>query len=216
MRVLDLFCGAGGITAGWQQAGAYVVGVDIEPQPNYCGDEFYQADALEFPLDGYDVILASPPCQRWSEGAIWRGTSCDHPDTLTPTRQRLQNWGGVYVLENVTRAPMINPILLCGTMFPGLRVFRHRLFESNHLLHAPPHPPHKERIGWGPDDFVTVAGHGGDGPNSYQARADAMMIDWMTYDELADAIPPAYAEFIARQIIGIPLGRIATRQPVLL
>jgi len=223
MRVLDLFCGAGGITAGWQRAGAYVVGVDINPQPNYCGDEFHQADALTFPLAGFDVVVASPPCQRYSPlNAIHRR---EYPDLIEPTRQRLIDWAGIYVIENVERARryLVNPINLCGTMFAG-RYFRHRLFESNYPLVAPDHIPHT-RLGLkapgisrppeNDSEVWTIYGHisGVEG-----ARAALGIEHYMTQGELAQAIPPIYSEFIARQIMGLPFWHLlaGNRQMALL
>jgi DNA (cytosine-5)-methyltransferase 1 len=220
MRVLDLFCGAGGITAGWQRAGTYVVGVDINPQPNYCGDEFYQADALEFPLDGFDVVVASPPCQRYSIINVNSlQNNLEHPDFLGVTRRRLRAWGGIYVIENVPGAPLIKPIMLCGSMF-GLRVYRHRLFESNRALLQPGHAKHIVKCAPcsripNENEFWSIAGKFG----GIQDAAAAMGIDWMITDrEVSQAIPPVYAEFIARQVLGLPFWHLlaANRQMALL
>lgn len=143
-KALDLYCGAGGVSVGLHHAGFDVVGVDIEPQPRYPF-EFQRADALEFPVDGYDFIWASPPCQRYSAGAAKWGTQDNHPDLIAPTRLRIQ--GYPYVIENIQPAlrHLRAPILLCGQMF-GLGVFRHRLFESSLVLLAPP-PPDSRRQG---------------------------------------------------------------------
>jgi len=131
-RLLDLFCGAGGAAVGYARAGFEVVGVDCVAQPRYPF-RFYQADALTFPLDGFDVIHASPPCQVYSvTSALWQRK---HPDLLPFVRSRLWASGNLFVIENVMGAPLPGAIVLCGTMF-GLRVFRHRLFESNLLLFA--------------------------------------------------------------------------------
>src|SRR5215472_2155359 len=110
-RLLDLFCGAGGATKGYQRAGFHVTGVDIEPQPRYCGDEFIQADALEVLADleflaGFDVIHASPPCQAYSRTQRFHNVRHDHPDLLPPTRARLIASGLPYVIENVEGAPL--------------------------------------------------------------------------------------------------------------
>jgi DNA (cytosine-5)-methyltransferase 1 len=140
-RLLDLFCGAGGCTKGYQRAGFYVVGVDIEPQPNYCGDEFFQFDALrvlrndrDWPsgggdvppevynewamewrrvrLDRFDAFHASPPCQRWAGGFVKdRGR---HPDYIAETREHLRATGLPYVIENVRGAPLLEPTIICG------------------------------------------------------------------------------------------------------
>jgi SAM-dependent methyltransferase len=129
MRLLDLFCGAGGAAKGYADAGFEVVGVDIEPQPNYPF-EFVRADALTFPLDGFDAVHASAPCQAFT---VYRNNSAhvrqDHPNLIPQTRERLIASGLPYVIENVPGAPLIDPIQLCGTSFPPLEVRRHRIFE---------------------------------------------------------------------------------------
>lgn len=208
MRVLDLFCGAGGASQGYARAGFEVVGVDIRPQPHYVfGDEFFvQANALEYLRDHgseFDLIHASPPCQRYSVGTA-RWDRSIHPDLISEVRQLLQETGKPYVIENVIGAPLRCPIMLCGTMF-GLGVYRHRLFESNMLLFAPEHCKHKHgstgaHRGYSRGQaMICVAGHNFD---PVQA-AEAMQIGWMNRDELAQAIPPAYTEFIGRQIAGM-------------
>lgn len=218
-RLLDLFCGAGGATRGYQQAGFYVVGVDIAPQPRYVGDEFHQADALTFPLHGFDAIHAGPTCQDYSTGNTWLPagrTRKQHPRLIQPVRERLMRSGSVWVIENVRLAlkDMLNPLLICGTSL-GLRVQRHRLFDSNAVLFAA--GPHKHqrgdvsvrtcraeylRMGEGPvrinkrgEPYQRNKGCGVEG-----ARA-AMGIDWMTMHELGEAIPPAYTEWIGRQLM---------------
>lgn len=221
-RLLDLFCCAGGATRGYQLAGFHVTGVDIRPQPRYCGDVFHQADALTFPLDGFDVIHASPPCQAHTALNTMPNAK-QHPDLIPATRKRLTNWGGLWVIENVPGAPLINPLLLCGTMF-GLRtadgkaeLWRHRGFESSAVLWSPGCCMHRESSavigiygGHGRDRrrVVTVTGHAGgsskrDGTRQFstQARSEAMGIDWMTGTELSQAIPPAYTEWIGRRIL---------------
>src|SRR3972149_6341276 len=124
--LLDLFCGAGGAARGYQRAGFYVVGVDIKPQPHYCGDEFYRADALTYPLDGFDAIHASPPCQRYSWCALQK-YRINHPDLIGAVRYELVKSGKPYIIENVAgaRKLLLNPIKLCGTMF-DLPIWRHR------------------------------------------------------------------------------------------
>ena len=119
--LLDLFSGGGGAAMGYHRAGFEVVGVDIEPQPNYPF-EFIREDAMSFPLEGYDAIHASPPCQRWTRGQNARGQADKHPDLLTPIRQRLQETETPWVIENVPGAPMRDPLMLCGTMF-GMKLF---------------------------------------------------------------------------------------------
>lgn len=214
-RLLDLFCGAGGAAMGYYRAGFEVVGVDINPQRHYPF-EFHQADALEFPLEGFDAIHASPPCQRFSDLAKRNGNGDDWPDLIGPIRQRLLDWGGLYVIENVEGAPLLDPIRLCGTMFPGLRVLRHRLFESNVQLVEPDHPKHplvfthdKRKAHYGKLDqntsFVQVTGGG----NATLAnKRAAMSIGWMTGAEINEAIPPAYPEYVGAQLLAA-LGRKA-------
>ena len=111
MRLLDLFCGAGGAAMGYHRAGFEVVGIDIAPQPNYPF-EFVQADAMEFPLDGFDAIHASPPCQAYTALATGK-----HPRLIEPMRERLASSGVPWVIENVVGAPLRQPVLLCGSMF---------------------------------------------------------------------------------------------------
>lgn len=208
-RLLDLFCGAGGAAMGYHRTGFEVVGVDINPQPNYPFFEFHQADALTTPLDGFDFIHASPPCQRFSDLAHRNGNGGDWPDLIDPIRQRLLATGLPYVIENVERSPLIDPVMLCGTMFRGLRVLRHRLFESNVPLYGLPHiTPHplvfthdKRKAHYGKLDqntaFIQVTGGG----NATVANKGAAMgIDWMTGGELNEAIPPMYTRFIGRQV----------------
>jgi DNA (cytosine-5)-methyltransferase 1 len=200
-RLLDLFCGAGGAAVGYHRAGFEVVGVDLSPQPRYPF-EFHQADALTFPLDGFDVIHASPPCQGYTWGTR-KGREDRWPLMIGDVRERLTETGAPFVIENVPNArhDMREPVLLCGAMF-GLQVNRHRLFESPvDLWPQPGHPRCAGRIASG--EAVTVAGHGGDSKDFRIARwQEAMGIDW-TRDrhELAEAIPPAYTEWIGHQLI---------------
>jgi DNA (cytosine-5)-methyltransferase 1 len=206
---LDLCCSAGGTTRGYHRAfpDAHITGVDIAPQPHYIGDEFVQADALAFPLDGFDLIHASPPCQRYSDLAKRNGNADAWPDLIPAIRERLKGSLAHYVIENVEGAPLRDPVMLCGTMFPGLRVLRHRLFEANFPIQAPPHGRHplvfthdkrKRHYGLLDQDssFVQVTGGG----NATVAnKAAAMDIFWMTGAELNEAIPPAYTEHIGNQ-----------------
>jgi len=208
-RLLDLFCGAGGCSMGYHRAGFEVVGVDIKPQPRYQF-EFHQADALHYPLDGFDVIHASPPCQAFTSARNMNNGKPhqkQHPDLIDWTRLRLQKNQVPYIIENVPGAPLIDPLLLCGTMFDGLRVYRHRLFECGGFDPgpAPGKCNHTHRMGKSKGEyhtlekspFITCVGH------NFQAKSGrvAMGIDWMTRDELAQAIPPAYTEWIGRRIV---------------
>ncbi len=204
-RLLDLFCGAGGATKGYQRAGFYVVGVDIKAQPHYCGDEFYQADALTYPLDGFDTYHASPPCQAYSRAfSQLIGHRKEHPDLVAPTRDYLTRSGKPFVIENVVGAPMSNFIQLEGTMF-GLRVKKVRNFEL-----------HGFEIILLPGKFQNTRGMIKDGklvgivrhscyPNEKVKKDDlsvAYEMEWgCTRHELRQAIPPAYTEYIGKYLI---------------
>lgn len=216
-RMLDLFCKAGGAGMGYHLAGFEVVGVDIEPQPRYPF-EFHQADAMTFPLDGFDAIHASPPCQAYSAGKnMWKGRLPDdrHPDLVDATRERLRASGLPYVIENVEGAPLTNYVVLCGDMF-GLGVKRHRLFETSFFIWNPPvcrssHPDFVVSVFGGgalsrtPEGGTTVHGTGNFMQRrvhvSHEMAKQAMGIDWMTRDELSQAIPPAYTRFIGTQLL---------------
>ena len=206
-RLLDLFCGAGGAALGYHRAGFDIVGVDQAPQPRFPY-AFVQADAMELSreyLASFDVIHASPPCQAYSDLAARNGNADDWPQLIEPVRDMLAATGRPYVIENVEGAPLRDYIVLCGTMFPGLRVLRHRLFEANFAILVPPHPRRhplchttdKRKRHYGKTDewrdFVTVTGGGN---CSVAAARDAMGIDWMTKVEINEAIPPAYTEHI--------------------
>jgi DNA (cytosine-5)-methyltransferase 1 len=226
--LLDLFSGAGGAAVGYHQAGFDVIGVDNRAQKRYPFP-FIQADALEFlasaKLDQFALIHASPPCQAYS---ITRNIhKREHPQLIDPVRALLKASGKPYVIENVMGAPLINPVMLCGLMF-GLRVFRHRLFETNPAVLVMPHAIHgKERIGEegmvtvveggcsnprqapriGFNGFCCVAGHGDGGRgriSSDHRHVDrwkkAMNISWMTRDELSQAVPPAYTEYLGMML----------------
>ena len=200
--LLDLFAGAGGCTKGYQRAGFRTVGVDINPQPNYCGDEFIRDDALTVSLAGFDAIHASPPCPRYSNiSKAWNGDPESHPDLVAETRRRLIESGLPYVIENVVGAPLIDPIQLCGSSF-GLGVERHRLFECSFPVMGPPcaHGQQAAQFDvyehgrWFKSRVARVYGVGGG--KARDRWGEAMGIDWMTDTELAQAIPPAYTEHI--------------------
>lgn len=208
LRALDLFCCAGGAGMGLHRAGFEVVGVDIKNQPRYPF-EFHQGDALTFDVTGFDFIWASPPCQKFSDLAKRNGNADAWPDLIDPIRQKLLRSGLPFAIENVDGAPLIDPVVLCGTMFPGLRVLRHRGFEANYPITPPAHGRHplvfthdKRKSHYGKLDqdtsFVQVTGGGN---CSTKNAALAMGIDWMTKNELNEAIPPAYSEFIGRAAI---------------
>lgn len=191
---------------GYHRAGFDVVGVDIKPQKNYPF-EFIQGDAIEIGRElarTFDAIHASPPCQKYTVARKIHNSGERHPDLVPATRAVLESSGRLWVIENVPGSPLNSPIMLCGLMF-GLRVLRHRLFESNILLIPPSHPMHPKGnltnschgYSTGATGFVTVAGH-----NFVRAAgAMAMQIDWRTTrEELAQAIPPAYTEWIGRKL----------------
>ena len=216
-KLLDLFCGAGGAAMGYHRAGFDVTGVDNRPQPRYPFT-FIQADAMTFPLDGFDAIHASPPCQAFTQmSARWRGkgTKADiHPDLLTPTLAILRTLGLPYIVENVqgAKAHMRATLVLHGGMF-RLGVHRPRLFEANVLILAVRTPQTLSPLG--------VYGAKPDGHTTYRYRdngnykgkslirtaksveeaREAMGIDWMTWDEIREAIPPAYTEYIGAQLM---------------
>lgn len=204
-RLLDLFCGAGGAAMGYYRAGFSVTGVDIAAQPNYPFDNF-QGDALEF-LDKhgaeFDAIHASPPCQAYTPlGALHPHKT--YPDLVAVTRTMLDALGTPYIIENVMAAPLdkSRSITLCGGMF-GLRTYRHRRFESWIELTAPAHPKHvtltatkQRRARWAEGWHVSITGDVG-----IYVGPEAMGIDWMTGNELCQAIPPAYTEHIGRQLV---------------
>lgn len=207
MKALDLFCKAGGTSMGLHRAGFDVTGVDIEPQKRYPF-EFVLADALEYVAQHghkYDLIVAGPPCQLYSVTAsLSKG---GYPDLVGQTRKALQATSKPYIIENVPGAPLINPIMLCGTMFPELRVRRHRLFECWPAIWFPPGMCYHwgkvapcfgkgsyDKSGY---DFVTVAGRG----TPPKVAGPAMGIDWMIGTELTQAIPPAYTEWLGREML---------------
>ena len=133
-KALDLYCKAGGTSMGLHRAGFEVTGVDIEPQKRYPF-EFVLGDALEYCAQHgheFDLVVAGPPCQLYSVTASL--SNGNHPDLVGPTREALIATGKPYIIENVPGSPLINPLVLCGTMF-GLALIRHRLFENNIGLH---------------------------------------------------------------------------------
>lgn len=227
MRLLDLFCGAGGCAVGYSRAGfTEIVGVDSRPQPRYPFT-FVQADALEYLAEHgreFDAIHASPPCQGysrlrhlpWLKGKDW-------PLLIEPCRELLDSTGKAWVMENVEDAPL-DGVILCGRMF-RLPTYRHRRFESSVFLMQPSHGTHRKVIGkgrmlndrrkagslnngsrkgsWGLSEIVTVAGG-----QFLKAQGErALGIDWMSKSELAQAIPPAFTEFVGRQLLSAIGGR---------
>jgi DNA (cytosine-5)-methyltransferase 1 len=223
-RLLDLFCGAGGAAMGYHRTGFDILGVDIAPQPHYPF-EFIQADALDFPLDGFDAIHASPPCQGYLN-EHFRVTPSghirhDHPRLIEPIRDRLLATGRPYVIENIPSARrwLREPIQLCGSSF-GLAVRRHRLFESNVPMMAQPCAHHLQREpkyatqfrpknGQNPLACVMQVYGNGKGAMHWPA---AMGIDWMRRKELTQAIPPAYTEHIGPYLLA-EVNTTTTKDP---
>lgn len=223
-RLLDLFCGGGGATRGYQDAGFYVVGVDLSPQPSYCGDHFIQDDAIEFlrwaarKPQLWDAVHASPPCQRHSSITQVAGRADEHPELIAPTRRLLRRMGVPYVIENVPRSPLRDPVTVCAkalgrTLDEGGRHFilrRHRLFETSFPVEVPPCTCKR-------GDGVTLGIYGGGGGrsegrvrnrgggNTQKANrdqaAELMGIDWLTRTAMCQAIPPAYTELVGRQLL---------------
>lgn len=201
---------------GLHRAGFDVTGVDMEPHPDYPFP-MVVSDALSFIDDGwmeaggFVVVAAGPPCPRYSVATPAHARE-RHPDLVVPVRERLIASGLPYIIENVPGAPLIDPVTYCGSSF-GLRVRRHRLFESNVPLVAPP-CNHREQ-----GQAVGVYGAHADRPGGWKRpdgtsrglkatsvadAQDAMGIDWMTkWHDLADAIPPAYTEHIGKQLLEV-------------
>ena len=198
-KLLDLYCGAGGCSAGYVRAGFDVTGVDLHPQPKYPFP-FIQADAIEYLLTHwreFDAVHASPPCQEHSPSTlVWKAAGKAYTDLVTPTRAALLQCGLPYAIENVPGAPLENAVLLCGTMF-GLELYRHRLFETSFPLPQPWHREHmvkQAKMGRCPQpgEYMQVVGHFSGVP----LAREAMEIPWMGQKELAQAIPPAYTQYV--------------------
>lgn len=215
-RLLDLYCCAGGGAKGYQRAGFYVVGVDNRPQPRYAGDEFVQADALEYVAEhGHEfaVIAASPPCQKFTMfqhiNLARFGYVRDHPDLIAPTRRALIETGVPYVIENVQGSPLHTTIIICGHSLGLERLARHRHFESSVMLFAP-RCTHRKNSG----RIIGVYGERPDGhrvshkrypfnrtASSIGEASEIMGIDWMEWSEIKEALPPAYTEYVGRQML---------------
>lgn len=218
-RLLDLFCGAGGASVGYHRAGFDVVGVDIEQHPSYpftliVADARHILQDIAF-LRSFDVHAASPPCQELTRARHLRdaqgGMVKEHGVNLIPeTRAGLEAAGRPYVIENVEDAVrhLRTPVMLCGSSF-GLKVRRHRLFETTVPMLAPScnHHGQGRPVGvygtWADD----VPGGGRTAKTIEEAR-EAMGIDWMRWrsrtqewNDLKEAIPPAYTQYVGEQIL---------------
>lgn len=213
-RLLDAFCGLGGATRGYQEAGFRVIGVDIKPQPDYCGDEFIQADAIRWMIKNrrkFDAVHASPPCQAHSlltKGNRGKGLFDNHVDMIPATRRALERTEKPWVMENVPQAPMRADLELCGLMF-GLKLFRHRIFElSGFTVPQPEHVPHGNlRVqGWRhgkfqPGEIMGVYGSGGMKGDLVKWQ-DAMGIHWSgSWHGLSEAIPPRMTRMIGAELL---------------
>ncbi len=202
MRLLDLFCKAGGCSVGYHRARfTDIVGVDHEHQPRYPFT-FVQADALEYLAahgHEFDAIHASPPCQHFSRATAWRGNRDSHPDLIAPVRLLLAATGRPYVIENVqeARRSLVAPFMLCGTSF-GLPLRRHRFFELSVPVVELVRPCCHGRADFSFD-------HGGKQPET--VYRDAMQCNWMTVQESRQAIPPAFTEYVGRQLRAAILNR---------
>lgn len=207
MKLLDLFCGAGGASMGYAMAGFEVTGIDVKHGRRYPFT-YIKGDVRDYLhkdfLDQFDVIAASPPCQTHSSTKhlrVAQGKSTDKIDMIPEVRQALIASGKPYVIENVPGAPLINPVQLCGSAFK-LKVRRHRLFESNLELQGTQcfHKEQGRPIGIYGSMKDEIPG-GGHTAKTMPEAEQAMGIDWMIWGELVESIPPAYTKFIGEQII---------------
>jgi DNA (cytosine-5)-methyltransferase 1 len=229
--IVDLCGGAGAAAGGYMRAGFRVLGIDIAPQLNYPGP-FMQADITNAPIaeiievSGAVAVHFSPPCQKWSRLAYYQPELIDdkYPDLIGPGREMLlavqARLGIPFVIENVPQAPLINPVLLCGTMFPDLKVWRHRHFEAHGFtITQPPHLPPADhpkciRNGYLPTaerPFMSI--HGGKHSRAWQRKAcEVMGAPWMIarpgpealkagIAEVSEAIPVQYTEYVGLELM---------------
>ena len=211
---------------GYHRAGFDVFGVDLRrnlqnPFPYFVGDALAYLDSHG---QEFDAVHASPPCQAHSilknrhrddfDSMLFPMTA--HPDLVPATRAALIAAGLPYIIENVPGAPLLDPVILCGSMF-GLgavcedgwrQLKRHRLFESNVPL-IPPGPC--VHVG----DTVGVYGNGGGGlraaTRGYKATQQegnaALGTGWMSVYGMSQAIPPAYTEWLGAQLLDHLAGK---------
>lgn len=203
LKLLDLFCGGGGAAYGYELAGFDVTGVDNVPQPKYKGN-FIQSDAILYLKENfqfYDVIHASPPCQKYSMASMqFRIKGKEYVDLISITRKELISTRKPYIMENVPGSPLINPILLCGSMF-DMATYRHRLFESNMPLIAPIHFKHihlNTKMGRPikENEFVQYVGHF----SGVKEVQEMTGLHWLGQSELAQSIPPKYTKYLGEQV----------------
>jgi DNA (cytosine-5)-methyltransferase 1 len=232
-RLLDLFCGAGGAAMGYHRAGFDILGVDIHPQPNYPF-RFMQADALtvlenwwiQQEVGAFAAIHASPPCQAHTSMQSVSRNGHAHPDLIAPVRELLQQTGLPYVIENVVGAPLDDPITLCGSSF-GLGVTRHdtgkwhdlrrhRLFETSWRFGLTPPCAHTagtigiygDHLRWGRRSSQGELS----GLEALRLGGIAMQIEWMTWPQLVQAIPPVYTEWVGEALLSEIDALAAVRQ----
>lgn len=222
-RLLDLFCCAGGAGMGYAMAGFEVTGVDVVVHPRNP-HSVIERNALSLDpawiKQNFDAVHASPPCQGYTSMRHAPGAK-GAPLLIHQTRSLIEATGLPWVIENVeaARSEMRAPILLCGSMFglsaQGFELQRHRLFETNFPVEQPPcSHSGKPVIGvYGGHARNRSAKQGGRGTKDVwigghkAAASEALGINWMTLNELSEAIPPAYTKHIGLQI----LRHIATK-----
>jgi DNA (cytosine-5)-methyltransferase 1 len=217
--VLDLCCGEGGAGEGYRRAGFRVIGVDIVDHSATYPGFFVKADALEGLRlfgDRVDAVHTSPPCLAWTQGNAANDITV-YPNLIAAHRAALRTLRKPWVIENVPRAPLRNPMLLCGTMFglgatdtdgTVLRLKRHRKFESSIPLSAPRSCDHSGQVPWGgvyggarsDRDEARNVRRGGYTPE-HRVACELLGIDFMSLAGLRKSIPPAYTEWIGGQLM---------------
>ena len=233
MKALDLFCGGGGASMGLHQAGFEVTGVDDIWQPCYPFHQLWM-DALKVPLQGYDFIWASPPCQAHSSLRRFPWVrDKEYLDLIPATRNKLEAYGIPFVIENVVGAPLRPDLLLCGTMV-GLQtadgsaeLWRHRQFElGGFTVPQPSECNHgrrpavigvygkkgHNRRGQRPGKWAIHAEREADRHFTHEQCQEAMGINWMTPEPLSQAIPPAFSRYIAEQFLRRKEARTSVAQ----
>lgn len=220
-KVLDLFCGCGGASMGIHQAleengiEHEIIGIDIRkmsdyPFQFYCGDIFNkELFSIDF-YKSFDFIWASPPCQAYSKATKQFKGRIEYPDLIDMTRELLLKTKKPFCIENVPGSPLREDLILCGTMF-NLKIYRHRIFEVNFVIYQPYHPIHKELVTrWDSKNRVVIKGkfeciYGKRGPPGKKGRKRWQkalgIFHTDRYEELSEAIPPAYSKYIMNQYL---------------